>query len=470
MRKLKKGFTIIELVIVIAVIAVLTAVLVPTFVHLSKKARDTNDKSIVTSANIQLAAQEGLQGKNRSMSEAVKDVDEIGFHMSTVTLSGDNYIVWDSETDRFVLFNKDNEVLLSDKPVSSNEKLFYAVSSAEDTRLKARGFGIYAKSDYTGFSFTRGVSFDTGDLEEAKGVAVSYTLEDTDTSTVHVATNSVKSSLTVTAAGADFSHSGLCGEILINKVASDTFTEFGKVGFVEVNEGHFVADQGANVKAAYATSANAKIDVQNGGVIVKGYGDNESYSNANSKGNVVLEYNTAKDSIKTDAVNELDHEINPPQEVVVEVNNSNLLGVFTPEHTQYILVEDVSSDILPITIPTNCTVNLNMNGHSITTNKGVAEFDYFFNQSNSEFIKNVSCLSVLGTLTLTGEGSVGGPKGWFGIYNDGTLVLDGPSVHGGNVYFSDTGVTVSFGAVSNNGTLEAEGYVSSSGGNVYSRP
>ena len=38
MRKLKKGFTIVELVIVIGVIAILSAILIPTFVSLSDKA------------------------------------------------------------------------------------------------------------------------------------------------------------------------------------------------------------------------------------------------------------------------------------------------------------------------------------------------------------------------------------------------------------------------------------------------
>ena len=42
MRNLKKkGFTIVELVIVIAVIAVLAAVLIPTFVNLTKKANQS---------------------------------------------------------------------------------------------------------------------------------------------------------------------------------------------------------------------------------------------------------------------------------------------------------------------------------------------------------------------------------------------------------------------------------------------
>ena len=45
-RKNKKGFTIVELVIVIAVIAILAAVLIPTFSSLIKKAKISADTQL----------------------------------------------------------------------------------------------------------------------------------------------------------------------------------------------------------------------------------------------------------------------------------------------------------------------------------------------------------------------------------------------------------------------------------------
>ena len=49
MKKMKKGFTIVELVIVIGVIAILSAILIPTFVNLSQKANDARAASEVQS-------------------------------------------------------------------------------------------------------------------------------------------------------------------------------------------------------------------------------------------------------------------------------------------------------------------------------------------------------------------------------------------------------------------------------------
>lgn len=50
MKRNKKGFTIVELVIVIAVIAILSAILIPTFVNLTDKANDARAKQEVADA------------------------------------------------------------------------------------------------------------------------------------------------------------------------------------------------------------------------------------------------------------------------------------------------------------------------------------------------------------------------------------------------------------------------------------
>ena len=54
-KKTKKGFTIVELVIVIAVIAILSAVLIPTFAGLINKANISADKTLVRNLNTSLA-------------------------------------------------------------------------------------------------------------------------------------------------------------------------------------------------------------------------------------------------------------------------------------------------------------------------------------------------------------------------------------------------------------------------------
>ena len=57
MENKKKGFTVVELVIVIAVIAILSAVLIPTFVGLSNRAKETALQENLRNAYVSYAAE-----------------------------------------------------------------------------------------------------------------------------------------------------------------------------------------------------------------------------------------------------------------------------------------------------------------------------------------------------------------------------------------------------------------------------
>ncbi len=70
-KKLKKAFTITELVIVIAVIAILAAVLIPTFSNVINRANESADIQAVREMNIALDNAEALNGKPTSVSEAM---------------------------------------------------------------------------------------------------------------------------------------------------------------------------------------------------------------------------------------------------------------------------------------------------------------------------------------------------------------------------------------------------------------
>ena len=75
MKLKRKGFTIVELVIVIAVIAVLAAVLIPTFSNLIKKANESVDIQLVRNMNVILEQDEALNGKPAD-TDKVKEILE----------------------------------------------------------------------------------------------------------------------------------------------------------------------------------------------------------------------------------------------------------------------------------------------------------------------------------------------------------------------------------------------------------
>ena len=111
----RRGFTITELVIVIAVIAILAAVLIPTFASLIKKANLSADTQIAKSLNTAVAAAEA-ENETVTFGVALNAMREAGYIVANLnpTESG-NYFVWESKTNQVLLVDKDMKILLKAK-------------------------------------------------------------------------------------------------------------------------------------------------------------------------------------------------------------------------------------------------------------------------------------------------------------------------------------------------------------------
>ena len=101
----KRGFTIVELIIVIAVIAILAAVLIPTFSSLINKSLVAADESLVRNLNEALAMD--VTNPHNTMTDALKATKENGFDVSKInaraSTDGQKHeILWDSRNDCFV--------------------------------------------------------------------------------------------------------------------------------------------------------------------------------------------------------------------------------------------------------------------------------------------------------------------------------------------------------------------------------
>ena len=110
MKNTRKGFTITELVIVIAVIAILAAVLIPTFSNLIKKANMSADQQAVRQMNTILAA-EGAVEKN-DIFDVFDALAEAGFSAENYKpLTANTYFFWDAELDRILYVDAEMKVL-----------------------------------------------------------------------------------------------------------------------------------------------------------------------------------------------------------------------------------------------------------------------------------------------------------------------------------------------------------------------
>ena len=106
MKNSRKGFTIVELVIVIAVIAILAAVLIPTFSSLIQKANLSADKQAVREMNLALAADEKLHGKAADVETAAAILARAGYNADNwLCLTKGYEVYWHKQENRLVLYN-----------------------------------------------------------------------------------------------------------------------------------------------------------------------------------------------------------------------------------------------------------------------------------------------------------------------------------------------------------------------------
>ena len=118
MKKNRKGFTIVELVIVIALIAILAAVLIPTFSNVINNAHESNDTIMVKNLNTILNAEEVKGNRADTMQEALDQAEEGGYKVEKLTPSSTGDILWDQKSNRFLLVNKKGEVVFRDESVT----------------------------------------------------------------------------------------------------------------------------------------------------------------------------------------------------------------------------------------------------------------------------------------------------------------------------------------------------------------
>ena len=115
----RSAFTIVELVIVIAVIAILSAVLIPTFGSIIESANKAVDTQLVAQINTVLAIEDVLGGGVNDAVEIQKVVKENGLKLQTK--SKGQYIWYDIENKRVVLGGLDENgiVLDSEEPTAA---------------------------------------------------------------------------------------------------------------------------------------------------------------------------------------------------------------------------------------------------------------------------------------------------------------------------------------------------------------
>ena len=229
-RNTKKGFTIVELIIVIAVIAVLAAVLIPTFSNLIQKANVAADTTLIKNLNTALAMDTSVS-KHVTMTQALEATKENGFDVEKIVARAtDNKIVWDSVNDCFAYSEKDKTGLtyIPDSKTDANVEAYQLWTIVKGNNVDDIYSSYIAGTNVTGtIDATKGV-----DVGENTGInEINYT-GSTDPQSVVIRTNGGK--LTVEASKDHVEHYGLAREIDVKAVSETTYVEHGTVAKMTV--------------------------------------------------------------------------------------------------------------------------------------------------------------------------------------------------------------------------------------------
>ncbi len=134
----KKGFTIVELIIAIAVVALIASVLIPTFSNLINKANLSNDRVLVSELNklVQMYQVE----EDIDVARAMQIAKENGYDITKLTSkSKGNALLWDEENDSFHLVATDKntgiitEWLVGSQKHTSNGAFIFLFSNRQNT-------------------------------------------------------------------------------------------------------------------------------------------------------------------------------------------------------------------------------------------------------------------------------------------------------------------------------------------------
>ena len=273
MKKFKKGFTIVELVIVIAVIAILAAVLIPTFSSIVHNARVSSDKQIVRNLNTALNADEVMNGKPLTMHDALMVAEEAGYNVEKINASAtDNEILWNSKANVFCYLNNGTiEYIPNTSDADATEADLWVIS---DTDVDETYSTYYTNNDYVEtLNAVDGLGIDVSTANVGKVI-----YKGTSSNVVTIRTNGCN--LEVENNDATVYWYGTAGLISIIGVDNEQcFHANGSAEIVAIKQGRFVAESTATIKVlAIDNNADAgdvtgtvKL-VNNGGVIETAFG------------------------------------------------------------------------------------------------------------------------------------------------------------------------------------------------------
>lgn len=270
-KSTKKGFTLVELVIVIAVIAVLSAIIIPVTSSVVSNAKETVDKTTVKALNTALSQDEAKNGARTLYSDVVDAMAEYGYGVDKLTPLSLGDILWDSKSNTFVLY-KDGKEVMREKGSSLKDKekiLLWRV--AKNQADLSTEYSNYLADNFDNKTVSVKTGVDVGNNK----VEVEYIRTTGNAQSVIFNTNG--GGLTVDAPNDNVNHYGSASYVNIAAVANNSYHEFGMADEIKLKKGRTVIEKSGKVGSVMVTATTVgDIEIVNNDGTIGGVAANDS--------------------------------------------------------------------------------------------------------------------------------------------------------------------------------------------------
>ena len=285
-KKVKKGFTLIELVVVIAVIAVLSAVAVVSYISITNRAKESNDHMVIDQINTSLLGSSILQKKATVHDIVETFLEEEGYDVRTIKPElKDTRFVYAYEKGKFGYWKDSKVVYPSDLAeidfASSNDLWFFEESVAADTSY-VDNYSHYIVSADANTSISTNGGIDVGKCTTISSISLTRTTKAA--KDLVVRTNSVLTDVNINAPYDTVNHYGEVGKVDIAKIDMNCYNEYGNSKYIKLTEGKVVAKANGNINIVFADNNDgSKVAVikETNGNISSGYTRVEEVDTAN---------------------------------------------------------------------------------------------------------------------------------------------------------------------------------------------
>lgn len=234
MTKKKSGFTMIELIIVIAVIAILSGILIPTFVFTTKNAQKASDKALVNNLNTTIAVGRAEGESFDYLDQVIDYVKTVDIKIEDIFSSSGGDIVWDSISHDFIYVENVNEL---DTP-SRYFKIYTTLPAIDE-----QNYSIYLNNTEINLGeLTVSTGFDPG-----KNTTLTKLTYSNDGEAKNVALRTAGCDLVIDAPNDRVRHYDNANYVTISDVSESSFFESGTSEFTTISSGRLVVMPKSNI-------------------------------------------------------------------------------------------------------------------------------------------------------------------------------------------------------------------------------